>query len=209
MSDARRARAERLAVLTAHIAQMAPVGVPPRRSPLPATHAATGPAGNEQQASSLHPSVQRDGRTTTQSLTPAGSSPHARRGPADAQAALLMARELLRYRPVDDLYEDWLDRIAELVSAAGGSPAPSISLPRPPSCAGGADQEVPLPPPPQEGALAPRRAAPGRDPPCPAPGRQERSCQEIPRPQEGARVPPAPVLHDRIPAPPRQDPALL
>ena len=35
------------------------------------------------------------------------------------------------------------------------------------------------------------------------------SCQEIPRPQEGARVLPAPVRHDRIPAPPRQDPALL
>ena len=28
-----------------------------------------------------------------------------------------MARELLRYRPVDDLYEDRLDRITELVSA--------------------------------------------------------------------------------------------
>ena len=39
-----------------------------------------------------------------------------------------MARELLRYRPVGDHYEDWLDRIAELVSAAGGSPAPSLSL---------------------------------------------------------------------------------
>ena len=35
-----------------------------------------------------------------------------------------MARELLHYRPVDDLYEDWLDRIAELVSAAGGPPHP-------------------------------------------------------------------------------------
>ena len=46
-------------------------------------------------------------------------------------AALLAANELLRYRPVDDLYEDWVDRIAELVSAAGGSPAPSLSLPRP------------------------------------------------------------------------------
>ena len=54
----------------------------------------------------------------------------------DAQAALLMARELLRYRPIDDLYEDWLDRIAELVSAAGGSPVPSLSLPRPPLAAG-------------------------------------------------------------------------
>ena len=40
----------------------------------------------------------------------------------DAHAALLLARGLLHYRPVDDLYEDWLARITELVSAAGGSP---------------------------------------------------------------------------------------
>ena len=39
-----------------------------------------------------------------------------------------MAHELLRYDPVDDLYEDWLDRIAKLVCAAGGSPVPSLSL---------------------------------------------------------------------------------
>ena len=69
--------------------------------------------------------MQRDGRTATPSPTLAGSSSHARRALVDAQAALCMARELLRYRPIDDLYEDWLDRIAELVSAAGGSPAPS------------------------------------------------------------------------------------
>ena len=74
-----------------------------RRSPSPAANAPTGPAGNEQQALSLHPLVRREGRTATPSLTPAGSSSHARRAPADA---LLMARELLRYRPVDDLYED-------------------------------------------------------------------------------------------------------
>ena len=60
----------------------------------------------------MQPSVRRDGRTATPSLTPeAASSSHARRGPANAQAALLMARELLRYFPTDDLYEDWLDRI--------------------------------------------------------------------------------------------------
>ena len=50
-----------------------------------------------------------------------------------ALAALLAANELLRYRPIDDLYEEWLDRVAELVRAAGGSPAPSLSLLRPPS----------------------------------------------------------------------------
>ena len=57
----------------------------PRRSPSPAVNAATGPAGNEQQASSLHPSVRRDGRTATPSLTLAGSSSHARRAPMDAK----------------------------------------------------------------------------------------------------------------------------
>ena len=60
-----------------------------------------------------------DGRTATLSLTLVGSLSHACRVPTDARAALLMAPELLRYRPIDDLYEDWLDRIAELVRAAG------------------------------------------------------------------------------------------
>ena len=149
MSDARRARAERRAALTTHVAQTAPVGGCPCCSPSPVVNAATGLVGNEQQASSLHPLVRREGRTATASLTPAGSSSHARRAPTDAHTALLLARELLHYRPVDDLYEDWLAHITELVSAAGGSPAPSFSLPRPPSCVGDAAQEAPPPPPPQ------------------------------------------------------------
>src|SRR3954468_12794632 len=98
MSDARRARAERRAAIASRVVQTTPVDGRPRRSPTPAVNAATGPVGNEQQASSQHPSVRRDGRTATPSLTPAGSSSHARRAP--------MAQELLRYRPVDDLYED-------------------------------------------------------------------------------------------------------
>ena len=146
MSDARRARAERQAALAARVAQTAHVSGPPSRSPSHAANAATGPAGNEQQASSLHPSVRRDGRTATPLLTPAGSSSHARRAPMDAQAALCMARELLRYRLVDDLYEDWLDRIAELVSAAGGSHAPSLSPPHPPTAMGGVAHGAPPPP---------------------------------------------------------------
>ena len=158
MADARRARAERRAALAARVAQTAPVGGPPRCSPSPAANAATGPAGNEQQAFLLHPFVRRDGRTATPSLTPAGSSSHARRAPTDAQAVLLMARELLSYHAVDDFYEDWLDRIAELVSAAGGSPAPSLSLPRPPPVAGDVAHGAPPPPPQQDGTLALRRA---------------------------------------------------
>ena len=51
---------------------------------------------------------------------------------------LLLARELLHYRPVDDLYEEWIARITELISAAGGSSVLSLSLPHPPSCMGDA-----------------------------------------------------------------------
>src|SRR3954471_19569690 len=132
MSDARRARAERRAAIASCAVQTAPVGGRPRRSPSPAVNAATSPAGNEQQASSQNPSVRRDGRTATPSLTPAGSSSHALRAPLEARAALTATNELLRYRPVDDVYEEWLDRVAELVRAAGGSPAPSAPLRRTP-----------------------------------------------------------------------------
>ena len=100
MADARRARAKRRAALATRVAQMVPIGGRPRRSPSPAANAATGPVGNEQRASSQHPSVRQEVRTATPSLTPAASSP------TDAHAALLLARELLHYRPIDDLYED-------------------------------------------------------------------------------------------------------
>ena len=95
-------------------------------------------------------------------------------------AALPMVRELLRYRSADDLYEDWLDHIAELVSAAGGSPAPSLSLPRPPPATGDVAHGASPPPLHQDGALAPRRAAPRRDPPCRAPAREEGSAKKFP-----------------------------
>ena len=131
MADARRARAERRAALTTRVAQTAPFGRPPRRSPSPAANAATSPTGNEQQASSLHPLVWQDSRTASPSLTPAGSSSHARHAPMEARAALLTPNELLCYRLVDDLYEEWLDRVAELIPVAGGSSALSVSLPHP------------------------------------------------------------------------------
>ena len=123
MSDARRARAERRAALASHVAQTAPVGGRPRRSPSPAVNAATGPAGDEQQASSQQPSMRQDGHTGTPSLTPAGSLSRALRAPMEAQAALIAANELLRYCPVTDVYEEWLDRVAELVCSAAPHPA--------------------------------------------------------------------------------------
>src|SRR3954465_2329196 len=109
MSDARRAHAERRAALASRVVQTPRVGGRPRRSPSPAINAATGPAGNEQQASSQHPSVGQDGRTATPSLTPAGSSSRVFRAPLEARAALIAANELLCYCPVDDVYEEWLD----------------------------------------------------------------------------------------------------
>ena len=207
MSDARRARAERRATLASRIAQTAPVGRRPHHFPSPAVNAATGPAGDEQQASSQHLSVRQDSHTGTPSLTPAGSSSRALRAPMEARAALIAANELLCYRPVDDVYEEWLDRVTELVRAAGGSPAPSIPLHHTPPRAGDEAPAAPRPPPPQEGAMAPRRVAPRRNPLRQVPARQEQSCQEVPRPQEAARALPAPARHDHAPAPARQDPA--
>src|SRR3954464_1470306 len=150
MSNARRPRAERRAAIASRVAQTAPVGGRPRRSPLPAVNAATGPAGNEQQASLQHPSVRQNGRTATPSLTPAGSSSRALRAPLEARAALITANELLRYRPVDDVYEEWLDRVAELVRAAGGSPAPSAPPRRTPPRVGNEAPGAFQPPPLQE-----------------------------------------------------------
>ena len=61
--------------------------------------------------------MRRDGRTAMPSLTPAGSSSRAPRAAMEARAAFITANELLRYHPIDDVYEEWLDRVAELVRA--------------------------------------------------------------------------------------------
>ena len=127
----------------------------------------------------------------------------------EARAALIAANELLRYRPIDDVFEEWLDRVAKLVRAVGGSPAPSVPLHRTPPRAGDEAPAEPRPPPPQEGAMAPRRVAPRRNPLRQVPARQEQSCQEVPRPREAARVLLAPARPDHTPAPARQDPVLL
>ena len=54
------------------------------------------------------------------------SSSHACRGLVNAQAALLMAREMLRYRLADEGYDAWLGRITELST-------PPVSPQRPPT----------------------------------------------------------------------------
>ena len=125
MADARRKHTERR---VGRVAQTEPVARGNRHRPIKAA-AATDPADREQQASSLHPSVRADGHTAT-------ASSLANRGPPNPQAALLMARELLRYRPDDAGYDAWLGRITELVNVAGDAPAPSHSLRPPPSRAG-------------------------------------------------------------------------
>ena len=84
-----------------------------------------------------------------------------------------MAQELLRCRPVGNFYEEWLERIAELVSVAGGSVAPARSLPQQPPAAGDVAHGAPPPPPAQGVIIKPRRVAPRRDPPRPAPARED------------------------------------
>ena len=77
------------------------------------------------------------------------------------QSVLLMARELLRYRLADNLYEDWLDRFVELINAAGEAPALSRLLPPAKPLAGDVAHDAPPPPPlwqdvfPSQGARPP------------------------------------------------------
>ena len=95
MADARRERTERRA---SRVAQTEPVASGNCRRPDTEAAAATDPAAREQQDSSMHPFVQANGHT-------AMASPLAHRGPPNPQAALLMARELLRYCPDDAGYD--------------------------------------------------------------------------------------------------------
>ncbi|KAE8774431.1 hypothetical protein D1007_53203 [Hordeum vulgare] len=98
-----------------------------RRHSAEAEAGATDPAAHEQQASSMHLSMQRQGHTGT------SSSSHACMERVSAQAVLLMACELLRYHRTDAGYDTRLTRIAQLVNKVGEAPTPSRSLRPPPS----------------------------------------------------------------------------
>ena len=142
MVDTRQALAARR---VANVAQTAPAGNgAPLRPNSSFANAATDPAVHEQQDSSLPLSVRREGRTATPSPSPAvASSSLVRRGPVYQQPALLMARELLRYHPADDLYDEWLHRITEHVNAAGEAPSPTHSSCPPSPKAGNEDHDAP------------------------------------------------------------------
>src|SRR5664279_1072106 len=110
----------------------------------------------EEEASSLRPSEQ---------LQPshghsASASSRGRRDQPNPQAALLMAQELLRYRPAEAGHDGWLARITELVNATRAAPAPSRSMAPPPS------RGAQAPPPPYCDQAA--HGAPA--PPLPLPG---------------------------------------
>lgn len=89
--------------------------------------ATTEPAACEQHASFVHPSVQREGRTAM------ASSSHARLERVNAENALLMVPELLRFHPPNAGYDTWFARITQLVTTAGEAQTPSGSLRHPPS----------------------------------------------------------------------------
>ena len=132
-------RAERLARRTASAATAPPAGRPrgrPRGGAAPERHVDPEPRveypedhdddhdhdhaeddlDGEEEASSLHPSRDR------------ASSSLGRPAPSPA-TALLMAQELLQYRPTAEAQEAWLNRLSELVGAARvAAPVPSRSL---------------------------------------------------------------------------------
>ncbi|KAE8771188.1 hypothetical protein D1007_56970 [Hordeum vulgare] len=118
MDDARHVHAECRAVWVVVTAPGRP-GI--RRHSIGAEAAASDLAAHEQQALFVHPSVEREGQTTT------ASSSHALSERVNMQAELLMDREVLLYRSMDAVYDAWLARITQLVIAAGESQPPSRS----------------------------------------------------------------------------------
>ncbi|KAE8781474.1 hypothetical protein D1007_45255 [Hordeum vulgare] len=92
-------------------------------------YAAMGPDSQEQQGSSQPATEQPDGRTATPSLVRAsGSALRARSEMPHGRRVLAMDTELIRYRPTPDRHNRLLQRIEELVAAAGDSAAFSYSF---------------------------------------------------------------------------------
>ncbi|KAE8803350.1 hypothetical protein D1007_20794 [Hordeum vulgare] len=118
MADARQARAKRR---VGHIAQTVTTGpTGARRSPSRVVNAATGPDAQEQQGSYQPATEHPDGRTATLSFIRASrAASHARPEMPNCSRLLAMSTELLLYRPAPDRHNDWLQRIEELVAAAG------------------------------------------------------------------------------------------
>lgn len=74
----------------------------------------------------LNPSTPLFAQSSDPTATPsfvlaAALFPRTHCGLTDAQAALLVACELLRYRPAGGDYDAWLNRVAELLDAACGA----------------------------------------------------------------------------------------
>ncbi|KAE8801127.1 hypothetical protein D1007_23341 [Hordeum vulgare] len=146
---------------------MAPAGpASARRSPLPMVNTPTAPDAQEQQGSSQPATEQADGRTATHSLVQAsGLASRAQPEMPHGRRALAMATELLRYRPTLDRHNDRIQRIEELITAAGDSAAFSCSLRSQPSLASNEEQDAPPPPPRRGMNHEPRQEAHPRDRP--------------------------------------------
>ncbi|KAE8791819.1 hypothetical protein D1007_33712 [Hordeum vulgare] len=145
MADARRVRTERRATCITQTVPVSATGA--RRSPSPVVNAAPGPEVQEKQGSSQPVTEKADGRTTTLSLaTPSGSASRTRPEMPHGRRVLAMATELLHYRHAPNRHNDWLQRIEELIAAAGDSTALSSSLRPRPSLENDEDQHTPPPP---------------------------------------------------------------
>ena len=130
------------------------------------------------EASSLHLSRDR----AASSLGPLAPSP---------ATVLLMAQELLQYRPTPEAQDAWLNRLTELVDAARvAAPAPSRSLV--PSTRVGDVAHAAPPPPSHQPAPAPPQPAPAGAPPrenrAASHASSPHDCQIIQRAPEDARV---------------------
>ena len=188
MADTRTTRANRRAADRAHTEP----GTAPTRGrrgrPRAAERANTGPHVEEPESEAYNDSGHRDdGDGPPERNDDAESSHPSRRQGASSQGrpeptphtALLMAQELLRYRPSAEAHDQWLDRLHHLVDVATTRPAPSRSMVQHSGRAGTAAPDAPPPPPGPPPAAAQR---------APSHASSPYDCQIVRRTAPDARV---------------------
>ena len=186
MTDTRATRANRRASERAHTEP----GTAPTRGrrgrPRTTERAGTGPRVEEPESEEHREGDQRDDEDLSERRGDAESSHPSRRQSVSTReqrepaphTALLMAQELLRYRPSAEAHDQWLDRLHHLVDIATTRPAPSRSI-VPSGPAGTAAPGAPPPPPGPPPAAAQR---------APSHASSPHDCQIVQRTAPDARV---------------------
>ena len=173
MTDTRATRANRRAADRAHTEPGTAATRGRRGRPRTTEHRGSDHRGDRDASPEHHDDAESSHPSRRQSASSRGRpepTPH---------TALLMAQELLRYRPSAEAHDQWLDRLHHLVDVATTRPAPSRSMVHHSGRAGTAAPDAPPPPPGPPPAAAQR---------APSHASSPHDCQIVQRTAPDARV---------------------